>query len=87
MSWRGIAAGVFSLVVLQVLVANPSAYGAVGGLATGVGNAVHWFLDPNTPAIPDRSNKTTTSSSTSSTPASASTSSYLPGTTPAVITV
>jgi hypothetical protein len=86
MSWRGIAAGVFGLIVLQVLVANPNAYGAVGGLATGVGKAVHWFLDPNTPAIPDRSNQATTSSATTSS-ASSSTSPYLPGNTPAVITV
>jgi hypothetical protein len=77
--WQPIAAGVFSLIVLQVLVANPNAYGAVGGLATGVGNAVRWFLDPNTPAIPDRS-KAKTSSAVTTTPSSttAPATNYLP---------
>ncbi len=68
MSWRGIATGVFALIVLEVLVANPRASGSVGGVLAGVGTAVRWFLDPNTPAIPDRS-KPTPAQSTSATTA------------------
>ncbi len=65
MSWRGVLAGMFGLVVLQVLVANPNAYGAVGGIFGVLGNGVRLFLDPTVPAIPDRS-KPAPSSSTSS---------------------
>lgn len=68
MRWRGFVAGVFGLVVLQVLVANPNAYGAVGGVTTGIASGVQYFLDPNRPAIPDRSNPLAkTSAATSST--------------------
>lgn len=65
---RGIITGAFALIVLQVLVANPRATSALGGVATGLGTAVHWFLDPNTPAIPDHST-TTAAAVTPSTPA------------------
>lgn len=62
MGWRGILAGVFGLIVLQVLVANQNASGAVGGLALGFGGLVNSFLDPTKPAIPQRA---TTSAATS----------------------
>jgi hypothetical protein len=52
---RGVLVGAFTLIVLQVLVANPRATNAVGGVAGGASKVVAWFLDPNTPAIPDRS--------------------------------
>jgi hypothetical protein len=68
---RGIVAGAFALIVLQVLVANTRATNALGGVAVGAGKAVHWFLDPNTPAIPDHSATT----AAAVTPAPSSTSS------------
>jgi hypothetical protein len=70
---RGIVAGAFALIVLQVLVTNTRAANALGGVAVGAGKAVHWFLDPNTPAIPDRSSNANTAAAV--TPAGSSTSS------------
>lgn len=59
---RGILAGALALIVLQVLVTNSRASGAVGGVAAGAGKAVEWFLDANTPAIPDHSKGSATTS-------------------------
>lgn len=63
---RGILAGAFALIVLQVLVGNSRATNATAGVAAGAANAIHWFLDPNTPAIPDHS----TATASATTPAS-----------------
>jgi len=75
---RGILAGALALIVLQVLVTNARATNALGGVATGAGKAVQWFLDPNTPAIPDRTQTASATSPSSSSSSSAPGSSYLP---------
>ena len=71
---RGVLVGAFTLIVLQVLVSHASATNAVGGIATGIGGFVNGFIDPNTPAIPDHSSSSaTTSSDTTPAPSSAAT--------------
>lgn len=51
--WRGVAGGVLSLVVLQALV-DAHNQRNVGGLLNGVGVLFQRALDPQVPAIPDR---------------------------------
>jgi hypothetical protein len=64
---RGILVGAFALIVLQKVVKSKYSAGAVSGIGAGANKVIGWFLDPNTPAIPDRSKGATSSSSSSTT--------------------
>lgn len=69
--WRSILAGAFGLIVLEVLVSNAKASGAVGGVLQGVGTAVSWFTDPTKPGIPQRATTASATTSSTSSPLSA----------------
>lgn len=76
MRWRGIVAGVFGLAVLQLLVSQPRASGAVGGVLAGAGNAIEWFLAPK-PAFALKASTTAAHTTAATSSSSAMTASQL----------
>lgn len=49
--WAAIAAGAVGLAVLDGIVSRPTSAGNVGGVLSGAGRAVRWFLSPAVPAF------------------------------------
>ena len=62
---RGVLAGAFALIVLEVVVTSAQATNRIGGFAAGIAGAVSWLLSTDKPGIPDRSANTTAATSQS----------------------
>jgi hypothetical protein len=51
MRWTSIALGAMSLGILDAVVSSSAAASNVGGVLSGAGKAVEWFISPTVPAF------------------------------------